>query len=61
VSSDPRSPSAALPSHPGDNVVADADGVVIVPRHRADWAADQVAQAIDKEEALRRRIVAARG
>ena len=45
----------------GDVVVADADGVVIVPRRRAGWAADQVAQVIDKEEALRRRIIAARG
>ena len=44
----------------GDVVVADADGVVIVPRQRAGWAADQVAQVIEKEEALRRRIVAAR-
>lgn len=35
-------------------------GVVLVPRHRAGWAADQVAQVIEKEEALRRRIVAAR-
>ena len=46
---------------PGDIVVADADGVVIVPRQRGGWAADQVAQVIDKEEALRRRIIAARG
>ena len=46
---------------PGDLVVADADGVVLVPRHRAGWAAEQVAQVIEKEEALRRRIVAARG
>ena len=45
----------------GDVVVADADGVVIVPRQRAGWAAEQVAQVIDKEEALRRRIIAARG
>ena len=44
----------------GDVVVADADGVVIVPRQRAGWAAEQVAQVIEKEEALRRRIVAAR-
>ena len=44
----------------GDLVVTDADGVVLVPRHRAGWAAEQVAQVIEKEEALRRRIVAAR-
>ena len=45
----------------GDIIVGDADGVVLVPRHRAAWAADQVDQVIAKEEALRRRIVAARG
>ncbi len=45
---------------PGDVIVTDSDGVVLVPRHRAGWAADQVAQVIEKEEALRRRIVAAR-
>jgi len=46
---------------PGDHIVADTDGVVVVPHHRAGWAADQVDQVIEKEEALRRRIVAARG
>ena len=45
----------------GDLVVTDADGVVLVPRRRAAWAADQVDLVIEKEEALRRRIVAARG
>jgi regulator of RNase E activity RraA len=45
----------------GDLIVADADGVVLVPRDRAAWAAGQVDQVIEKEEALRRRIVAARG
>jgi regulator of RNase E activity RraA len=46
---------------PGDLIVTDPDGVVVVPHHRADWAADQVDRVIDKEEALRRRILAARG
>ncbi len=46
---------------PGDLIVTDTDGVVVVPHRRARWAADQVDRVIDKEEALRRRIVAARG
>jgi hypothetical protein len=33
---------------------------VLVPHQRAAWAADQVDQVIDKEEALRQLIVAAR-
>jgi hypothetical protein len=33
---------------------------VVVPRDRAGWAAGQVERVIDKEEALRRRIMAAR-
>ena len=44
----------------GDLIVADTDGIAVVPRHRAEWAADQVDQVIEKEEALRSRIVAAR-
>jgi regulator of RNase E activity RraA len=40
--------------------VTDTDGVVVVPHHRAEWAAEQVAQIIEKEEALRSRIIAAR-
>src|SRR5918998_1473200 len=46
---------------PGDLIVTDPDGVVVVPHHRADWAADQVDRVIEKEEALRRRILVARG
>ena len=46
---------------PGDLIVTNSDGVVVVPRHRAAWAADQVDRVLDKEEALRRRILAARG
>ena len=45
----------------GDLIVADTDGVTVVPRDRARWAADQVDQVIEREESLRRRIVAARG
>ena len=39
----------------GDLIVTDTDGVVLVPHQRAAWAADQVDQVIEKEEALRRR------
>ena len=46
---------------PGDLIVTDSDGVVVVPRDRAGWAADQVDRVIEKEEALRCRILAARG
>jgi RraA family protein len=46
---------------PGDLIVTDSDGVVVVPRDRAGWAADQVDCVIAKEEALRRRILTARG
>jgi len=45
----------------GDVIVADTDGVAVVPRQRVGWAADQVDQVIEKEESLRRRILAARG
>lgn len=45
---------------PGDVLVGDADGVVVVPRHRVM----EVVEAVDgigaKEEALRQRILAAR-
>ena len=46
---------------PGDLIVTDSDGVVVVPHQRADWAAEQVDRVIEKEEALRQRILAARG
>jgi regulator of RNase E activity RraA len=45
---------------PGDLVVADADGVALVPRDRAAWACDEVARVVEREEAMRRRILAAR-
>jgi hypothetical protein len=45
---------------PGDLIVTDSDGAVVVPHHRAGWAADQVDRVME-EEALRRRILAARG
>jgi 4-hydroxy-4-methyl-2-oxoglutarate aldolase len=46
---------------PGDLILTDSDGVVVVPHDRADWAADQVDRVIGKDEALRRRILATRG
>jgi Aldolase/RraA len=45
----------------GDVIVTDADGVVLVPQGRAAWATGQVDQVVEKEEALRRRIVAKPG
>lgn len=45
---------------PGDLVVADADGVSIVPAARLSWAAERVQVIINKEAELRRRILASR-
>ncbi|MFW6695084.1 RraA family protein [Streptomyces sp. MAR4 CNX-425] len=44
----------------GDVLVGDADGVVVVPRRRAAEVAGAVDGIVEKEEALRRRILAAR-
>ena len=43
---------------PGDVVCADDDGVVVVPRDEAQWAAAQSAARIAKEDETRRRLVA---
>ncbi|PRX64088.1 RraA family protein [Nonomuraea fuscirosea] len=44
----------------GDVLVGDADGVVVVPRRRVKEAVDAVGEVVGKQEALRRRILAAR-
>jgi regulator of RNase E activity RraA len=44
----------------GDVLVGDADGVVVVPRHRVREVVDAVDGIGEKEEALRQRILAAR-
>ncbi|GII96815.1 methyltransferase [Sinosporangium siamense] len=44
----------------GDVLVGDADGVVLVPRHRVKEVVDAVDVIAEKEEALRQRILAAR-
>jgi RraA family protein len=44
----------------GDVLVGDADGVVVVPRHRVREVVDAVDGIVEKEEALRERILAAR-
>jgi 4-hydroxy-4-methyl-2-oxoglutarate aldolase len=41
---------------PGDVVCADDDGVVVVPRDEAAWAAEQSAARIAKEDATRARL-----
>ena len=40
----------------GDIIVADADGVVVVPATRLEWAVDRLDQVISFEAALRARI-----
>ncbi|WP_238580769.1 RraA family protein [Streptomonospora alba] len=44
----------------GDVLVGDTDGVVVVPRHRVSEVVNAVDGIGEKEEALRRRILAAR-
>ncbi|MFD6278580.1 4-carboxy-4-hydroxy-2-oxoadipate aldolase/oxaloacetate decarboxylase [Streptomyces sp. NPDC060209] len=44
--------------HPGDVVVADADGVVVVPAGRVAEAADSSRRREDNEESKRRRLAA---
>jgi RraA family protein len=44
----------------GDVLVGDADGVVVVPRLRVKEVVDAVDGIVEKEEALRQRILAAR-
>jgi RraA family protein len=46
---------------PGDVIVGDADGVVVVPRHRVEEALGSVGGIVANEEALRQKILAARG
>jgi 4-hydroxy-4-methyl-2-oxoglutarate aldolase len=41
---------------PGDAIVADADGVVVVPRDRAALVADGAQAREQKEEATRKRL-----
>lgn len=42
--------------HPGDIVVADDDGVVIVPRQKGTWVADAAQQRLIQEESKRQRL-----
>ncbi|MBB5136257.1 RraA family protein [Thermocatellispora tengchongensis] len=44
----------------GDVLAGDADGVVVIPRHRVQEVVDAVGGIVEKEEALRQRILAAR-
>ena len=45
----------------GDLIVADADGVCIVPAPQLGWAAERVREVVENEERLRARIIAAQG
>jgi regulator of RNase E activity RraA len=45
---------------PGDLIVGDPDGVVVVPRHRVREVVEAVGGIGEREEALRKRILAAR-
>lgn len=45
----------------GDVLAGDPDGVVVIPRHRVKEVVDAVDGIVEKEEALRQRILAARG
>ena len=42
--------------HPGDIVVADDDGVVIVPHQKGAWVADAAQQRLIQEESKRQRL-----
>jgi len=42
--------------NPGDVVVGDADGVVVVPRERAAWIAQAAAVRLEKEDKTRARL-----
>jgi len=44
--------------HPGDVIVADADGVVAVPEAEAAWALDRSSERLAKEEAMRSKLAA---
>jgi 4-hydroxy-4-methyl-2-oxoglutarate aldolase len=43
---------------PGDVVVADDDGVVVVPRDEAAWAVSQCEERVSREDATRARLAA---
>jgi 4-hydroxy-4-methyl-2-oxoglutarate aldolase len=47
-----------VPCAPGDVVIADDDGVVVVPRAEAKWALEQAQARETKEAASRRRLAA---
>jgi 4-hydroxy-4-methyl-2-oxoglutarate aldolase len=47
-----------VPIHPGDVIVADDDGVVVVGREEAEWALEQSEARLAKETTSRARLVA---